>query len=47
MKTAYSKIASKVNSVLPFVKVAHPDMADCMKLDAPDPLFTRDRKAYR
>ncbi|RZF35068.1 hypothetical protein LSTR_LSTR009660 [Laodelphax striatellus] len=46
-RTAYCKIASRVNSVIPFVKVAYPDMIGGTQLDGPDPLFVRDRKSYR
>ncbi|XP_039276084.1 cytosolic carboxypeptidase 1 [Nilaparvata lugens] len=46
-RTAYCKIASRVNSVIRFVKVAYPDMIGGTQLDGPDPLFVRDRKSYR
>ncbi|XP_075216062.1 cytosolic carboxypeptidase 1-like isoform X2 [Lycorma delicatula] len=45
--SSYCKIASKVRSVLPFVKVAYPDMVENIEVDGPDPLFVRDRKSYR
>ncbi|XP_044006986.1 cytosolic carboxypeptidase 1-like isoform X3 [Aphidius gifuensis] len=46
-KTAYCNIASNVNSVLPFVKVAYPDLAGCDCRGLSEPLNNKDRKVCR
>lgn len=43
----YSSIASKVNSVIPFVKVAYPDMVGAESVQVPEPLYNKDRRVCR
>ncbi|CAB3363491.1 Hypothetical predicted protein [Cloeon dipterum] len=43
----YFSIASKVIPVIPFVKVAYPDMIGAEAVNAPEPLYTKDRKVCR
>lgn len=44
---AYSLIASRVNSVVPFVKVAYPDMVGAQSVNIPEPLNVKERKVCR
>ncbi|XP_045540869.1 cytosolic carboxypeptidase 1 isoform X2 [Papilio machaon] len=46
-QTVYSIIASKVRSVIPFVKVAYPDMTGGQSLNHPEPLNKMERAACR
>jgi hypothetical protein len=43
----YSSIASKVISVIPFVKVAYPDMVGAESVQVPEPLYNKDRRVCR
>ncbi|XP_059479470.1 cytosolic carboxypeptidase 1-like [Neocloeon triangulifer] len=43
----YFSIASKVISVIPFVKVAYPDMVGAESVNVPEPLYTKDRRVCR
>ena len=43
----YTSIASKVISVIPFVKVAYPDMVGAESIQVPEPLYNKERRACR
>jgi hypothetical protein len=43
----YTSIASKVISVIPFVKVAYPDMVGAESVQVPEPLYNKDRRVCR
>lgn len=43
----YCMIASKVNSVVPFVKVAYPDMIGAESVNIPEPLNVKERRVCR
>ncbi|XP_022821510.1 cytosolic carboxypeptidase 4-like isoform X5 [Spodoptera litura] len=45
--SVYSTISSRVKSVIPFVKVAYPDMMGGQGLDHPEPLNKMERSACR
>lgn len=47
MLHAYTMIASQVKSVLPFVKVAYPDLMGGEGLGKLEPLSVKDRKVCR
>ncbi|XP_041974997.1 cytosolic carboxypeptidase 1-like isoform X2 [Aricia agestis] len=46
-ETVYTIIASRVKSIIPFAKVAYPDMNGGQGLNIPEPLNKMDRAAYR
>nr|CAD7599970.1 unnamed protein product [Timema genevievae] len=46
-RDAYCAVASRVKSVLPFVKVPFPDMVGGHSADKPEPLNIKDRKVCR
>lgn len=46
-QTVYCMIASRVRSVIPFVKVAYPDMTGGQSLNHPEPLNKMERAACR
>ncbi|XP_063994671.1 cytosolic carboxypeptidase 1-like isoform X3 [Diachasmimorpha longicaudata] len=46
-RTAYCLIASKIRSIIPFVKVAYPDMINSGGRGIPEPLNDKDRKVCR
>jgi len=47
LQEVYAKVASRVNSVLPFVKVAYPDMMGGNSSGALEPLYVKDRRVCR
>jgi len=47
LQEVYGKVASRVNSVLPFVKMAYPDMMGGNGSGALDPLYVKDRRVCR
>jgi hypothetical protein len=46
-RCVYAKIASHVNSVLPFVKIAYPDMVGGDNPENLEPLNVKDRRVCR
>jgi hypothetical protein len=46
-QSVYAKIASRVNSVLPFVKMAYPDMMGGNSSNTLEPLNVKDRRVCR
>ncbi|XP_065207414.1 cytosolic carboxypeptidase 1-like isoform X3 [Planococcus citri] len=46
-RTAYCKIASKIRSILPFIKVAYPDVMGGDGIGILQPLYVKDRKICR
>jgi hypothetical protein len=46
-QNAYVKIASRVNSVIPFVKMAYPDMMGGISSSSLEPLNIKDRRVCR
>lgn len=44
---AYAKIASRVSSILPFIKIAYPDMMGGDSLETLEPLNVKDRRVCR
>lgn len=47
LQEIYAKVASRVNSVLPFVKMAYPDMMGGPCSGALEPLYVKDRRVCR
>jgi hypothetical protein len=47
LKDVYAKVASRVNSVLPFVKMAYPDVMGGNISGALEPLYIKDRRVCR
>ena len=47
LRSVYCQIASRVHSVLPFVKVAYPDMVGSGSTTQPEQLNLKDRKTCR
>jgi hypothetical protein len=47
LQEVYAKVASRVNSVLPFVKMAYPDMMGGNGSGALEPLYLKDRRVCR
>jgi len=47
LQEIYAKVASRVNSVLPFVKMAYPDMMGGPGSGALEPLYVKDRRVCR
>jgi hypothetical protein len=47
LQDVYAKVASQVNSVLPFVKMAYPDMMGGNISGALEPLYVKDRRVCR
>jgi len=47
LQEVYAKVASRVNSVLPFVKMAYPDMMGGTGSGALEPLYVKDRRVCR
>jgi hypothetical protein len=46
-RSVYAKIASRVNSVIPFIKMAYPDMMGGNSSDTLEPLNVKDRRVCR
>jgi hypothetical protein len=46
-RRVYCLIASKVHSVIPFVKVAYPDMVGAESVNIPEPLNVKERRVCR
>lgn len=47
LQDVYAKVASQVNSVLPFIKMAYPDMMGGTSSGALEPLYVKDRRVCR
>jgi len=47
LQDVYAKVAPGVNSILPFVKMAYPDMMGGNGSGALEPLYVKDRRVCR